>query len=144
VPCRGQLDDLAIIQRELGDRVTVVAVNLFERNPDQRAERHVHDDGTVHFHSAPPPAETVGRWLAEEDLRLTAIPASRAIVEAFGGVTRIPSTYVFAPDGRLRRYYFNPPTGDFVRPDLATLRGEVVAVGLGGGDRDSHKAYTLP
>jgi len=137
VPCRGQLDDLAIIQRELGDRVTVVAVNLFERNPDQRAERHVHDDGAVHYHPAPPPAETVGRWLAKEDLRLTVIPASRAIVEAFGGVTRIPSTYVFAPDGRLRRYYFNPPTGDFVRPDLATLRGEVVAVvGKGAGDRD--------
>jgi thiol-disulfide isomerase/thioredoxin len=126
LPCRGQIDDLVQIQREMGDKVSIVAVNIFESNPDLPAERHVHADGTVHFHSAPPPDYSVGAWLAAQGIELPVIAASRDIDRAFGGVSRIPSTFVFGPDGRLAEFYINDPVGEFVRPDLASLRAAVV------------------
>ncbi len=125
VPCRGQIDDLAALRRELGDRVGIVAVNIFESNPDLPAERHVHADGSVHFHPVPPPDYSVGAWLAAQGIELPVVGAGRELVRAFGGVSRIPSTFVFAPDGRLVQAYINDPVGDFVRPDLASLRAAV-------------------
>jgi len=127
VPCRDQLRDIEAIGRDAGDRVAIVAVDIFESNPDLPAERHVHGDGTVHYHTPPPPSIAVAEWLAREGVGLTVVGATRDIVIAFGNVARIPSTFVFGPDGRLVRYFVNDPVGDFVRPDAATLRAVVEA-----------------
>jgi thiol-disulfide isomerase/thioredoxin len=126
-PCREQLADLAALRQELGDGVTVLAVNVLEANPNLPAERHRHPDGSIHVHTPPAAESTVRAWLAEERPALPVLAGDEALVGAFGGVTRLPTTLVFAPDGRLARYYLNEPVGEFVRPALATLRADVQA-----------------
>lgn len=126
-PCREQLTDLAALRRELGDQVSVVAVNVLESNPNLPAERHVHADGSIHYHTPPAPEHAIREWLAEENLALPILAGDEALVAAFGGITRLPTTLVFDPDGRLTRFYINEPVGEFVRPTLAALRKDVQA-----------------
>jgi thiol-disulfide isomerase/thioredoxin len=126
-PCRDQLHDLARLKAELGDGVAVVAANSFETNPDLPPERHVHEDGSVHYHPVDPPSVPVGQWLAAEGLDLPVVDGDRDLRRAFGRVNRIPTTLVYGPDGRLAATYVNEEDGDFVRPALAALRAEVAA-----------------
>ena len=126
-PCRMQVAELEALRCEFADRLAVVAVNVFETSPDLPAIAHIHSDGTVHYHPAPRPEQTIGQWLTADAILTPVIPGARALVEAFGGVSRIPTTLVFGADGGLVKHYVNDPTADFVKPELGELRKDIAA-----------------
>jgi hypothetical protein len=60
---------------------------------------------------------------------LPTVVTDRALAGAFGRPARIPTTFVFGPDGERVALYVNDPSGPFVRPGLERLRADVALAG---------------
>ena len=124
-PCVEQMSDLAQLQREfVGENLTVVAINSFEDYIPLSGVPHLHPDGTFEFHAGAP--DLLG-FLEANHVIFPVVVSTPSLSDSFGGVTRLPTTFVFDPEGRLVRRYVNEPRGDFVRPALEDLRKDVRA-----------------
>jgi len=122
-PCVEQLADLAQLQKEFeGGGVTLLAVNAFEDYTTPPGVPHLHADGTLEFHEGAP---DLASFLEANHVALPVVVNTPALSASFGGITRIPATFVFDPQGRVVRRYLNEPRGDFVRPTLEVLRRDV-------------------
>jgi thiol-disulfide isomerase/thioredoxin len=121
-PCREQVAELAALQRAFSpEAVAVVAVNAFE---DYQLP-HTHADGSIHYHRPSSVGGDLPLFAGEFGPGLTFLFNTPAVSTAFGGVTRIPTTLVFAPDGRLVARYVNEAAGDFLKPTPETLRRDI-------------------
>lgn len=125
LPCVEQMSDLAQLQQEFADeRVAVVAVNAFEDYATPPGVPHLHPDGTFEFHSGAP---DLPAFLEANHVIFPVVMSAPWLSDSFGGVTRLPTTFVFDPEGRLVQRYINESRGDFVRPALEDLRKDVWA-----------------
>ena len=124
-PCAEQMADLAQLRQEFaGENLVVVAVNDFENYDTPPGVPHLHPDGTFEFHIGAP---SLPGFLEANQVSVPVVANTTALAEALGGVTRLPTTFVFDPEGRLVRRYVNDPRGEFVRPALEDLRKDVRA-----------------
>jgi len=124
-PCVEQMADLAQLQQEFaGERLVVVAVNAYEDYVTLPGVPHLHPDGTFEFHVGAP---DLAGFLDANHVVFPVVVDTPSLSDSFGGVTRLPTTFVFDPNGRLVRRYVNEPRGEFVRPQLEDLRKDVRA-----------------
>ena len=130
LPCVEQVADLAQLHREFeGEPVALVAVNAFEDYTTPPGVPHLHADGSLEYHEGAP---DLPGFLEANGIILPVVASTPALSDAFGGVARIPTTFVFDQQGRLVKRYINEARGDFVRPTLEVLRrdvGEALACG---------------
>ncbi|MBI3762347.1 MAG: TlpA family protein disulfide reductase [Chloroflexi bacterium] len=121
-PCRDQMADLSQLRQSFAaEDVTILGVNAFE----EYKVPHTHADGTIHYHDPSSSPRDLPKFLAGVGPGIFVLPVTPEINDAFAGVTRIPSTFVFDRDGRLVRQYVNDLTGDFMKPEAGVLRREI-------------------
>ena len=131
-PCVEQMADLAQLQQEFvedplqgaSENLAVVAVNAYEDYVTLPGVPHLHPDGTFEFHVGAP---DLPGFLEANHVIFPVVVNTPSLSDSFGGVTRLPTTFVFDPSGRLVRRYVNEPRGEFVRPALEALRKDVQA-----------------
>jgi len=122
-PCVEQLADLTQLQHEFEDAgVVIVAINAFEDYTTPPGVPHLHSDGTFEFHIGAPDLPS---FLAANHFTMPVMTATPALSASFGGVARIPTTFIFDPTGRLVTRYVNQVRGEFVRPKLDEVRGDM-------------------
>ncbi len=104
-PCREEFAHLRDIYAAYHQRgVAIIGVNLFE-NFD-----NLSNDGQLmtYLELTKPP--------------FTIVKGNEAISQQFGGITRIPTLFIFDKQGRRALHFFNRPDGSQPTIDLATLR----------------------
>jgi len=131
-PCVEQMADLAQLQQEFADeKLVVVTVNAYEDYITLPGVPHLHPDGTFEFHPLKGIFDTgapdLAGFLEANHVAFPVVVDTPSLSDSFGGVTRLPTTFVFDPNGRLVRRYVNEPRGEFVRPALEDLRKDVRA-----------------
>ncbi|MGQ0601098.1 MAG: TlpA disulfide reductase family protein, partial [Anaerolineales bacterium] len=130
-PCVEQVTDLTRLQEEFADEgVTILGVNSFEAYASPPGVPHLHPDGTLEFHTGAP---SLPNFLETNHVTIPVLDNTPTLSVAFGEITRIPATFVFDAQGRLIRRYINEAQGEFVRPQLETLRRDVRAALRCGG-----------
>jgi thiol-disulfide isomerase/thioredoxin len=77
-PCREEIPMLALLQDHYRDRLVILGLSIDER----------------------PPAE-VGAFATELGVNYPVAMSTRALEQAFGGITAVPSTFVVDPAGRI-------------------------------------------
>jgi thiol-disulfide isomerase/thioredoxin len=124
-PCVEQMADLAQLHTEFeGRSVAILSVNAFEDHTTPPGVPHLHPDGTLEFHEGAPDLPS---FLAANHISLPVVVNTPELSASFGGVTRIPTTFVFDAQGRLVRRYVNEARGEFVKPTLEDLRRDIRA-----------------
>lgn len=89
-PCRVEFKALEqMLNRMPGQPVTVIAVNIYESFDNLSDEKRLH------------------RYLNAANPRFSIVKVTDAIIKAVGTVPRIPTLFVFRPDGRLARKFVN-------------------------------------
>jgi cytochrome c biogenesis protein CcmG/thiol:disulfide interchange protein DsbE len=122
-PCVEQMADLARLQQEFaGEAVAIVAISAFEDEATPPGIPHLHEDGTLEFHAGAPDLPS---FVETNHIILPIVTSTPALSASFGGVTRIPTTFVFDVEGRLVTRYVNEPRGVFIRPPLEDLRRDI-------------------
>ncbi len=122
-PCVEQMADLARLQQEFaGEGVAIIAISAFEDEATPPGIPHLHADGTLEFHAGAP---DLASFVETNQITLPIVTSTPALSASFGGVTRIPTTFVFDLEGRLVTRYVNELRGVFVRPALEDLRRDI-------------------
>lgn len=122
-PCVEQVNDLSQLQAEFdAGEVTFLAVSAFEDYTTPPGIPHLHADGTLEFHSGAPDLPT---FLQTNHVTFPVVINTPGLSKAFGNVSRVPTTFVFDPAGRVAKWYVNETRGSFVRPSLEALRQDI-------------------
>ncbi len=109
-PCRPEFETLNAIRREFAhEDVEVLAVNIFEDHFKQDAEARL------------------SSFLIEASPLFKVVGEGERVAELFGPVTRIPTTIVFARDGRPAMHFVHKQGADKTHASLDELRAAVAA-----------------
>ena len=109
-PCRPEFETLNAIRREFAhEDVEVLAVNIFEDHFKQDAEARL------------------ASFLVETSPLFKVVGEGERVAELFGPVTRIPTTIVFARDGRPAMHFVHKQGADKTHASLDELRAAVAA-----------------
>lgn len=108
IPCRAEFKALEqMLSRMPGQPVTVIAVNIYENFDKLSDEKRLH----LYLNAANP--------------SFSIVKVTDAILQAVGRVPRIPTLFVFAPDGRLARTFINTRGGGQFSVTAAKLQAVV-------------------
>jgi thiol-disulfide isomerase/thioredoxin len=109
-PCRPEFDTLNALQREFaGEDVEILAVNIFEDHFKRDAEARL------------------ASFLIKTSPLFKVVGEGERVAELFGPVTRIPTTIVFARDGRPAMHFIHHQGADKTHASLDELRAAVAA-----------------
>ncbi|WP_299397006.1 TlpA disulfide reductase family protein [Pelagibius sp.] len=117
-PCHPEFDNLARLQETYGDAVAIVAVNIFEEFG--RFTGTVRRDG----------------FLAKKDPPFHVVAEGEQVAGLFQDVTRIPTVFVFAPDGRPVMHFIHEQGATKTHASYEELRAAVAAA-LGSAPAES-------